>query len=139
MRFKFCTLGLVGSGEPTGQRTHRTRIHRVWFLSLSERFYVLECQQHLFFICQSSHTPNYWNYTLVLQSKTWREALEYCRDKFHSLAILDHQSKVDAAVVQQDFPVWIGLHREGEAPSNHQQAAGCRLPAAITPVTRSRK
>lgn len=94
------------------------------FFSLSERFYGLECKQYNFFICQYSLTPNAWNYTLVPQSKTWKEALEYCRDKFHSLATLEDQSKRNAAVVQRDFPVWIGLYREGKAPVH--PPAGCK-------------
>lgn len=88
------------------------------FSPLSERFYSVECNEYLFFICQYSRTPtgHSWNYTLVPQSKTWKEALEFCRDRFHSLATLEDQSKQNAAVVQRDFPVWIGLHREGKAP-----------------------
>lgn len=137
MRFPFFSTGLVGSEpELNGQQTHRTRINGVWFFSLSERFNGLQCQQYLFFICQYSLTPNVWNYTLVPQSKTWKEALQYCRDKFHSLATLEDQTKLDAAVVQRDFPVWIGLRRQGKAAL--QPSAGW-TPAAITPLNRVRK
>lgn len=103
--------------ELNGQQTPPNQDKRVWFLLLSERLFSLECEQYLFFICQDSLAPNGWNYTLVPQSKTWKEALSYCRENFHSLATLEHQSKRSAALVQRDFPVWIGLHREGKAPA----------------------
>lgn len=84
----------------------------------------MHCQQYLFFICQHSLVHDHWNYTLVPQSKTWIEAWNYCKENFYSLATLEDDTKLNSAVVQKDFPVWIGLYREGKAqlqPSTPQQ------------------
>lgn len=100
------------------------RINRIWFFFLSERFLDQHCQQYLFFICQHSLVNGLWNYTLVPQSKTWTEARNYCKENFYSLATLGDYTSLNSAVVQKDFPVWIGLYREGKAqpqPSTPQQ------------------
>lgn len=86
------------------------------FFSLSARFYGLECEKYLFFICQHSLAARSWSVALVPQSKRWKEALEHRRDPSKGLATLEGRTKLNAAVVQRDFPVWISLHREGKAP-----------------------
>ncbi|XP_011608138.1 secretory phospholipase A2 receptor-like isoform X1 [Takifugu rubripes] len=80
--------------------------------SSTKSFLYQHCQQYLFFICQHSLVNGLRNYTLVLQSKTWTEALNYCKENFYSLATLKDYTSRNSAVVQKDFPVWIGLYRE---------------------------
>lgn len=115
---------VVSSERSKVNKPIRMRINRIWFFFLSERFNPQHCQQYLFFICQHSSVLGHWSYTLVPQSKTWTEARNYCKENFDSLATLKDDTRLTAAVVQKDFPVWIGLYREGEAqlqPSTPQQ------------------
>ncbi len=81
-----------------------------------ERFYGVGCEESLFFICQMSDmsTPSYFDYTFIPQSKNWSEARQYCKEKFQDLAAFKDYSDLSFAINQQDFPIWIGLHRDGE-------------------------
>ncbi|XP_030582316.1 lymphocyte antigen 75-like isoform X2 [Archocentrus centrarchus] len=63
-----------------------------------------DCQSYYFFICDHS----YFN----PESKTWSEARDSCQRT--NLANYNDQGDVKRNVNQQDFPVWIGLYREGE-------------------------
>uniref|UniRef100_A0A3Q1GS00 C-type lectin domain-containing protein n=1 Tax=Acanthochromis polyacanthus TaxID=80966 RepID=A0A3Q1GS00_9TELE len=70
--------------------------------------YVSDCSTYYFFICQ--YQPS--KYKFIAQSKTWYEAQEYCEDKYDDLAYMT--DPIYRAVEEEDFPVWIGLHRDGE-------------------------
>jgi len=48
-----------------------------------------------------------------MESKTWSGAKEYCKNNYDDLASFA-SSKKEAAVVEQDFPIWTGLHRDGK-------------------------
>lgn len=68
---------------------------------------------HFFFICYELTNGNI-SYTFIPQSKTWDDAQQHCMKDFHDLAYLADHAHLGAAVRQRDFPVWIGLHKEGK-------------------------
>ncbi|XP_072237253.1 C-type mannose receptor 2-like, partial [Leuresthes tenuis] len=70
-----------------------------------------KCEGHWFFICQK-HNGKDLEYKFIMESKTWSEAQEYCRKNYGDLASLT-SANMEAAVVEQDFPIWTGLHRDG--------------------------
>lgn len=59
-----------------------------------------------------------YEYKLILQPKTWHEAQKYCWEEFARLAVISDIHNLNASVQQRDFPVWIGLHREGKYHSH---------------------
>ncbi|XP_051236327.1 macrophage mannose receptor 1-like isoform X3 [Dicentrarchus labrax] len=89
----------------------------------TKKFHGGRCEGHLFFICHNNRYDNsilnlpnynyYFDYTFIPQSKTWSEAQQYCKDNFDDLATF-RSYNLDSAVNLQDFPVWTGLHRDGE-------------------------
>lgn len=66
-----------------------------------------------------------YNYKLILQPKTWYEAQNYCRKEFDDLAVTNDIHSVNASVKQRDFPVWVGLHKDGKTHS-HITGAFCK-------------
>ncbi|KAJ4946913.1 hypothetical protein JOQ06_008956 [Pogonophryne albipinna] len=80
----------------------------------SKRFYGNNCENSNFFYCQKKQHPNPYDYTFIPQSKSWLEAQQYCRSEFHDLATFEYVDYRYYPVQWQDFPVWIGLHRDGE-------------------------
>uniref|UniRef100_A0AAQ5YQ16 C-type lectin domain-containing protein n=1 Tax=Amphiprion ocellaris TaxID=80972 RepID=A0AAQ5YQ16_AMPOC len=78
----------------------------------NKRVYGSDCRTYYFFICHEYHGLNleHLRYKFIPQSKTWSEAQQYCRDKYDDLAYITYFAPVE----EEDFPVWIGLHRDGE-------------------------
>ncbi|XP_041845159.1 secretory phospholipase A2 receptor-like [Melanotaenia boesemani] len=76
-----------------------------------KRVYGTDCGGNFFFICQETDGDSL-RYIFILESKTWSEAQQYCRSNHDDLASFA-DSDVSKAVEQQDFPVWIGLHKDG--------------------------
>lgn len=68
---------------------------------------------YFFFICQEL-INGIFEYKFIPRAKKWSEAWDYCKKKFHDLAVLSDESKLNAAVIQRDFPVWTGLRRNGK-------------------------
>ncbi|XP_029282237.1 macrophage mannose receptor 1-like [Cottoperca gobio] len=81
--------------------------------SSNQRFYDRNCGDFLFFFCHKKYGPSSLRYTFIPQSKSWLEAQQYCREVFHDLATFRTDSDLNLGVVEQDFPVWTGLHRDG--------------------------
>ena len=71
-----------------------------------------KCEDHWFFICQK-HSGTDLEFTFIPESKTWSEAKEYCKNNYDDLATLTSAS-MEAAVGEQDFPIWTGLRRDGK-------------------------
>ncbi|KAF3833055.1 hypothetical protein F7725_026720 [Dissostichus mawsoni] len=80
----------------------------------SKRFYGNNCENSNFFYCQKKQHPYHYDYTFIPQSKSWLEAQQYCRSEFHDLATFEYVDYWYYPVQWQDFPVWTGLHRDGE-------------------------
>ncbi|KAF3833054.1 hypothetical protein F7725_026719 [Dissostichus mawsoni] len=76
-------------------------------------YHVRRCETYYFFFCHHAH-GNYLDYELILQSKTWSEALQYCKREFTDLATFRSIEDLDKDVEEQVFQVWTGLHRDGE-------------------------
>ncbi|KAK5874439.1 hypothetical protein PBY51_019383 [Eleginops maclovinus] len=77
------------------------------------KYDVRSCETYYFFFCHSPHDTPY-HYELVLQSKTWEEAHQYCKSKFTDLATFTSIQDIRKDVEEQVFQVWTGLHRDGE-------------------------
>lgn len=77
----------------------------IFFVSL-ERFYGANCARSFFFFCKTGN-----NSIFIPQSKIWSDAQQYCEDNYDGLAT---PYSLNAAVIPNDFPVWIGLHRNGK-------------------------
>ncbi|XP_073319973.1 macrophage mannose receptor 1-like [Pagrus major] len=80
--------------------------------SHNKRFYGTKCDASYFFICHEEK-PNHFEHKFVPQSKTWSEAREYCKNHFDDLATFESRSGLEAFVTGRDYPVWIGLYRDG--------------------------
>lgn len=83
-----------------------------------ERFRGSICEESWFFICYELQGDGKYEYIFIPQSKTWSEAQRYCKEKYYDLATIKDNSDMQAAVGPQDFPVWIGLHRDGTEKHN---------------------
>lgn len=79
---------------------------------LSKKGWGQDCENVRFFMCQKK-TSSDPEYVFIPSSKTWSEAQQYCRMNYHDLASFT-SSDLDNLMEEQEFPVWIGLHREGE-------------------------
>lgn len=78
-----------------------------------DRFYGADLKHPFFFICQSVMNGTY-EYKLIPQSKNWYEAQKYCLKEFDDLAVINDVDNLNASVKQRDFPVWVGLRRDGK-------------------------
>lgn len=67
------------------------------------------CENYFFFICD--------NLGFIPESKMWDEAKDYCQDKNRSLAKFTDIGDINSHVKKEDFPVWIGLYRDGKDKS----------------------
>ncbi|KAK2854265.1 hypothetical protein Q5P01_006926 [Channa striata] len=79
------------------------------FVTDQKWFGATDCGQYNFFICSKDD-----NYFFINQSKTWPDARQYCKDFYDDLAIIRQNNELDSAVNPQEFPLWIGLRRDGE-------------------------
>lgn len=53
------------------------------------------------------------SFTLVNESKTWKEAQRYCRGHYTDLASVRNQTENDLIkMTSKDQPTWIGLYRD---------------------------
>lgn len=109
----------TGVALVTKQETHCNKGY--FFLFYFERFHGGYRSQYFFSICQKY---TYDGYTFVPQTKTWSEARSYCNENLTDLAMLTAQSTRDAAIQKRDYPVWIGLHRDGKRKHHHTTLAG---------------
>lgn len=90
--FKFGRdTGVVSHERSKVNKPTRRWIKGMLFFFLSGRFHGTDDQQHLLFICE-----------------TWTQALECCRNNFHSLAAEEDEDELNAAVIRRDFTAWIG-------------------------------
>ncbi|KAK9542222.1 hypothetical protein VZT92_000101 [Zoarces viviparus] len=78
----------------------------------NRRYYTADCEERAFFFCEKSGSGGD-EFMFLPESKTWAEARQYCQSQSADLASLQRSGDVDSAVVEQDFPVWTGLHRKG--------------------------
>ncbi|KAL3065935.1 hypothetical protein OYC64_015973 [Pagothenia borchgrevinki] len=78
-----------------------------------KKYHVRRCETYYFFFCHHPH-GNHLDYKLILQSKTWSEALQYCKREFTDLATFRSIEDLDRDVEEQVFQVWTGLHIDGE-------------------------
>lgn len=78
-----------------------------------ERFYVTDCEGYYFFICQEKGGNN----KFINESKTWSDAQQYCSSFYDDLAFFPNSNLLYSAAEPQDFPVWIGLYRDGKVRS----------------------
>ncbi|XP_033935802.1 secretory phospholipase A2 receptor-like [Pseudochaenichthys georgianus] len=78
-----------------------------------KKYHVRRCETYYFFFCHHPHGNNL-DYELILQSKTWSEALQYCKREFTDLATFRSIEDLNTDVTEQVFQVWTGLHRDGE-------------------------
>ncbi|CAK6976969.1 macrophage mannose receptor 1-like [Scomber scombrus] len=88
--------------------------HDCALVKRNKKIYGSNCKGHYFFIC-TKDPYNIYEYAFIPQSKTWYEAEEYCKNEYFDLASLTYALSIDSTVKTQDFPVWIGLHKDGEA------------------------
>ncbi|XP_035991591.1 secretory phospholipase A2 receptor-like [Fundulus heteroclitus] len=68
----------------------------------------MDCGSYHYFICKDDKTK----YTFIPKAKKWSEAQQYCQDNDKDLANIE-SSDLYTTVNEEDFPVWIGLHRDG--------------------------
>ncbi|XP_035855097.1 uncharacterized protein LOC116067180 [Sander lucioperca] len=72
-----------------------------------------DCDKSYFFFCQHNNDKDY---TFIPLSKIWSEAQQYCKsywsDGHHDLATFHTYFDLYSTLIQQDFPVWTGLHRD---------------------------
>ncbi|XP_034721734.1 uncharacterized protein LOC117940580 [Etheostoma cragini] len=83
-----------------------------------DRLHGTDCDGANFFFCHKRHYgPNgdvQYTYKFVPQAKSWPEARQICStDSQHDLATFQSFSDLRDALDPQDYPVWIGLYRDG--------------------------
>ncbi|MED6260278.1 hypothetical protein ATANTOWER_010851 [Ataeniobius toweri] len=78
-----------------------------------KRIYVQDCGARWFFICRQ-----YYNYKFIPVAKTWPEALQYCKSHYRDLVSFS-SSYFENVFIEQEFPVWIGLQRDGVLEQRH--------------------
>uniref|UniRef100_A0A3Q2DTS5 Uncharacterized LOC107083864 n=1 Tax=Cyprinodon variegatus TaxID=28743 RepID=A0A3Q2DTS5_CYPVA len=76
-----------------------------------QRVYGLNCGSHHFFICQDNQNGQ-TDYIFIPEAKNWSEAQHYCSQNHEELANIPTVS-LSTTVQKQDFPIWIGLHKDG--------------------------
>ncbi|XP_029945029.1 macrophage mannose receptor 1-like [Salarias fasciatus] len=78
----------------------------------SRKFYHTDCQEYYYFFCYNLW-KNKWSQVFISQSKTWSDALEFCRR--HYIDFIFYPTAASLRNVNgRNFPVWIGLHRDGD-------------------------
>ncbi|XP_043953633.1 C-type mannose receptor 2-like [Gambusia affinis] len=97
---------------------------------LINRIYGLNCGSDFFFICQDNRPYNgngyqTREYIFVPEAKSWAEAQRYCNENNGELANINGFNLYNN-VHSEDFPIWIGLYRDGgswkwtESPSDYK-------------------
>ncbi|KAK5615462.1 hypothetical protein CRENBAI_000712 [Crenichthys baileyi] len=76
---------------------------RVWLMWI----YSKNCEENLFFACQRNTT----DYPLIKEMMTWSQAEEYCNNSYNGLSSFAMRNM--SFFSKQNFPIWIGLHRNG--------------------------
>ncbi|XP_024863958.1 macrophage mannose receptor 1 isoform X2 [Kryptolebias marmoratus] len=74
---------------------------------------VEDCEDLLFFICEKNENQS-TEYEFIPEAKNWSDAFVDCEQKGYDLAIFSY-TKWNQFFTVRDFPVWIGLHRDGES------------------------
>ncbi|XP_047218533.1 C-type mannose receptor 2-like isoform X3 [Girardinichthys multiradiatus] len=69
--------------------------------------YSKHCEENLFFACQRYTTE----YPFIMEMMTWSQAEEYCNNGYNGLASFAMSQM--SFFSKQNFPIWIGLHRNG--------------------------
>nr|XP_046251768.1 macrophage mannose receptor 1-like isoform X2 [Scatophagus argus] len=83
--------------------------------SYNDRFYGASCEKYFFFICEKDRENNpRYSFSFIPQPKTWSEAQQYCRDQLDDLVTIKHSFNLDSDVRHNGFPVWTGLHKDGQ-------------------------
>lgn len=82
---------------------------------LLKRVYGDSCGALHFFFCRKIKTNWDWEYVFIPEIKTWSEARQFCQDRYDDMAFFLDSYQQEKAVVSQNFPVWIGLFRDGKA------------------------
>uniref|UniRef100_UPI003AAD38BD C-type mannose receptor 2-like n=1 Tax=Centroberyx gerrardi TaxID=166262 RepID=UPI003AAD38BD len=78
------------------------------------RFAGSYCERLSFFFCHVPKPAQHdFHYHFIPQSKTWLEAQDYCRTHYSDLATIPQNNALSSILIQRDFPVWTGLHRDG--------------------------
>ncbi|XP_059179951.1 macrophage mannose receptor 1-like [Centropristis striata] len=79
-----------------------------------QRTYGQGCGAYFFFFCHDKKKKHN-DYKFIPKSKTWSEAQQYCREHsdYDDLASFRDYENAPKIVVEQNFPVWTGLHRDG--------------------------
>lgn len=77
-----------------------------------QRVYGLNCGSHYFFICQDNQNGQ-TDYIFIPEAKNWSEAQHYCSQNHEELANIPTVG-LSTTVQKQDFPIWIGLHKDGK-------------------------
>ncbi|XP_034536529.1 secretory phospholipase A2 receptor-like [Notolabrus celidotus] len=86
-------------------------LHRCAFYSLHHRrMFATNCGGTIFFICHEGEDNK--NYRFISLAMTWSEAQQYCLTKNMELAAFPNVSKLNSNIHEENFPAWIGLHRE---------------------------
>ncbi|MEQ2228632.1 hypothetical protein ILYODFUR_010779 [Ilyodon furcidens] len=75
-----------------------------------KRIYVQDCGARWFFICRQYY--NHGHYKFIPVAKTWPEALQYCKSHYRDLVSFS-SSYFSNVFTEQEFPIWIGLQRDG--------------------------
>ncbi|XP_007558877.1 C-type mannose receptor 2-like [Poecilia formosa] len=89
-----------GKNEP-----HQEYCASVYFSN--KKIYSRDCGTRLMFVCRDGE-----EYTFVNETKTWPEALDYCKSQNGNLASFS-SSDMNQIFTEFDFPIWIGLRRGG--------------------------
>lgn len=79
----------------------------------AHRMYATLCDQPYFFICHYKKKKDL-HYKFIPQAMSWSDARQYCKDKHDDLAAFKDVSKLSSEIHEEDFPAWIGLHRDGK-------------------------
>uniref|UniRef100_A0A096MD81 C-type lectin domain-containing protein n=1 Tax=Poecilia formosa TaxID=48698 RepID=A0A096MD81_POEFO len=87
-----------GKNEP-----HQEYCASVYFSN--KKIYSRDCGTRLMFVCRDGE-----EYTFVNETKTWPEALDYCKSQNGNLASFS-SSDMNQIFTEFDFPIWIGLRR----------------------------
>ncbi|XP_074522602.1 putative C-type lectin domain family 20 member A [Halichoeres trimaculatus] len=86
-----------------------------YFAFGAHRMYAGTCDEKYFFICHFKESGPQLHYIFISQAMSWSDARQYCKDKHVDLAAFQDVSKLNLEIHEENFPAWIGLHKEEDS------------------------